>query len=40
MFRENKDHLQEQLFNSRSTMDAKTLQRLQNTWSPIMYFAK
>ena len=37
MFRENKAHLQEKLFNSCSTMNTKTLQRLQNTWAPIFY---
>jgi|GEM_PF-4463348 hypothetical protein len=34
MFRENKDHLQTELFNSYSTMNPKIQASLQGTWAP------
>jgi len=37
MFRENKDHLQQELFNSYSWMDPKIQASLQGTWAPLFY---
>jgi hypothetical protein len=37
MFRENKDHLQTELFNSYSTMNSKIQASLQGTWAPLFY---
>jgi tetratricopeptide (TPR) repeat protein len=37
MFRENKDHLQQELFNSYSTMNPKVQASLQGTWAPLFY---
>ncbi len=37
MFRENKDHLQVELFNSYSWMNPKIQASLQGTWAPIFY---
>ncbi|GAB6273781.1 MAG: hypothetical protein STSR0004_06440 [Peptococcaceae bacterium] len=40
MFRENKDHLQTELFNSYSTMNPKIQASLQGTWAPLFYEQK
>lgn len=37
MFQENKDHLQQELFNSYSWMDPKIQASLQGTWAPLFY---
>jgi len=37
VFRENKDHLQEDLFSSFSWMNKKTQEQLLKTWAPIYY---
>ena len=37
MFRENKDHLQEELFNSFSWMNPKIQASLKGTWAPLFY---
>jgi len=37
MFRENKDHLQQELFNSYSWMNPKIQASLQGTWAPLFY---
>jgi len=37
MFRENKDHLQGELFNSFSGMNPKIQASLQETWAPFFY---
>ena len=37
MFRENKDHLQTELFNGYSTMNPKIQASLQGTWASLFY---
>ena len=37
MFRENKDHLQGELFNSFSEMNPEIQASLQETWAPLFY---
>lgn len=37
MFRENKDHLQVEPFNSFTTMNPKVQSSLQGTWAPLFY---
>ena len=37
MFRENKQHLQDNLFNSLYGMDSRLAQRLQNSWAALFY---
>ena len=37
MFRENKQHLQDNLFNSLYSMDSRLAQKLQNSWAALFY---
>jgi len=37
MFRENKEHLQEDLFNNLYTMDSRLAQKLQKSWAALFY---
>lgn len=37
MFRENNDHIQDNLFNSLYGMDQRLAQKLQNSWAALFY---
>lgn len=37
MFKENKEHLQQDLFNNLYTMDSRLAQKLQKSWASLFY---